>query len=286
MSRSGPLIDSPRWQTHLDDPRGRRARHRGGWLPFLTAVTTAIALFALAGYQVTGEPASLRLLGRFSAALVEIDRWLPEHVEDLKLNARDRAEGVVEIRDLPVRVTLPAQDVVVADPAELRRLIVSSMAASLREHGNAAFTDADGVQRSPGINQPSYWTATLLNERAHSFWLAALPFALLVLLAFSAGILHSGLSLPTVIASGAAFSAIASIAVWLLASAAAGSFGAPVDKEVLLIVRDGAWLGFRNAFAVFAAALGLVIIFRLLEGERPRSSLTPSTSYPRDFPRA
>jgi hypothetical protein len=259
-------------------------KRRGLLLPALTALMTAIALFVLAGYQVTTETAATRLLSRFSASLVEFDRWLPQHLEDLQLMARDRPEGAIEIRDLPIRVVLPARQVIGADETALRGPILSLMAGSLYEDGNGAFRDAEGKQRSPGVDQPSYWTARLLNEDAHGFWRAALPFTFLVLLAFCASVLHSGRSLAAVITVGAGFAALASLGVWLLASALSSSYSSPVDKEIMLILRDGAWIGVRNAFAVLGASLGLLFIFRFLEDERPRQALSSRTIYPPDSP--
>jgi hypothetical protein len=108
----------------------------------------------------------------------------------------------------------------------------------------------------------------LLTRGAHSFWTATLGIGVLVLLAFGASVLQSGRSLRAVIAVGAGIALAAAVAVWLLAGAASTGFSSPLDREVALIVRDGAWIGARNAFAVLAAAVGLLVLVRSIEGER------------------
>jgi hypothetical protein len=244
----------------------------------------AAALFALAGYQVTGEPASLRFLSRYSAALIEIDRWLPGHIDDLQLAARDRAQGFVEVRDLPIPVELPAGGVIAAEESQVRAQVLAVMARRLYEDGSGAFRDVGGVSRRPGYDQPAYWVSALLNRDAHGFWTAALPIALLLLLAFGASVLHSGRSLPGAIAVGGGLGLLASTAVWLLAELAEGAFSSPLDKEIALITRDGAWIGVRNAGAVLASSVGLVLLLRFLE--RERRPLRASSPYPPDLPPA
>ena len=261
---------------------------RNDLLPILAALATAIALFALAAYQITTERAAARLLGRFSAALIEVDRWLPEHKEDLELAARDRPDGMVNLGVLPLPVTLPAAQVIGSGETELRDLIVARMAGSLYEEGNGAFRDADGASRSPGIDELAHWAPLLLSQGAHGFWTAALPLTLLVLLAFSAAVLHSGRSLPLIIAAGASGAGVASALVLLIATVMRGWLSAPVDQEVFLILRDGAMLGARNAVGVLVAALGLLLILRFLEGERRREQqqeLSASPAGHPDYPR-
>ena len=245
-------------------------------LAAVTALVAAFVLFALAGYQVTSETAASRLLVRYSAALVEIDRWLPEHLADIELAARDRPNGTVEVRDLPIPVTLPASAISGAGETEVRARVLDVMAGLLYEHGNGAFRDAEGARSRPGYNEAAYWTALLLTRGAHSFWTATLGIGVLILLAFGASVLQSGRSLPAVVAAGAGFALVASVAVWLLAGAATNGFSSPLDGEVALIVRDGAWIGARNAFAVLAAASGLLVLMRSLEGERSELRATGS----------
>src|SRR3990170_9002882 len=164
---------------------------RGGAANFLAVLTTAVALFALAGYQVTGETAATRLLGRLGAALIEIDRWLPAHREDIDLLARDRPEGSVRLADLPIEVTLPASAVIDAEAAALRERIVAAMGEALYRDGRDAFVGEDG-DANLAVDEPVRWTASLLSRGAHGFWQAALALSLLALVAVVASFLMGG----------------------------------------------------------------------------------------------
>jgi len=238
---------------------------RGGLPGVFTALFTAIALFALAGYQVTSETAGERLLGRLAASLVELDRWLPAHREDIDLLARDRPQGSVHLTDMPVDVTLPAFAVVDADERQLRDVIMSIMGNSLWENGTSAFRDPDGNQRSLSVTEPVRWTTMLLDEGAHRFWTAVLALSVLLLLAFAASALIGARSPLTPVAIGAGVSAVLSLAAFLLASAASGVLDSAVDKEIMLIVRDGALIGLRDSLAIGAVAasiIGLLVLSR------------------------
>src|SRR6188474_2697914 len=120
----------------------------------LTTVLTVVALFALTGWQVTSDTASERLLGRLGGSMVELDRWLPAHVEDIKLQARDKDDGIVVVRDLPIEVRLPSSVVVEADEPYLRSLIVREMGRQLYRDGNDAFKENDGSTASLGVDEP------------------------------------------------------------------------------------------------------------------------------------
>jgi hypothetical protein len=245
----------------------------------VAALLTAASLFALAGYQVTSAEPATRLLGRLAAALIEIDRWLPAHREDLRLLARDRPAGVVAVRDIPVSATLPAEVVVTGDDAALREALVRSMGTSLYENGAGALRDAEGNPRKPPLTDPLRWAVTLLERDAHQFWRAAVPlFALLLVASVAGGLLFGGQPLAP-LAIGAAVSAMLSAAVWLLAQAGEGISKAPVDQEIMLALRDGAWIGLRNAGAVAVALAGLLVLVRSLTG-RDRSASAPAWDLP------
>jgi hypothetical protein len=245
----------------------------------LAAVMTAVVLFALAGYQVTSETAATRLLGRLAAALVEIDRWLPAHREDIDLLARDDPQAAVRLADLPIEVSLPAPDVIAAEPEVLRDRIVRVMGGVLYADGSGAFRGDDG-EGHLGIDEPARWTASLLSRGAHSFWKAALPLTLLVLLALAAATLHGGAApLPALIA-GAALAALASGGVWLLAQLGEALAASAIDREIMLILRDGAWIGLRDALAVVVAGIALRFLLNLARGDAPWPALQPPPDAP------
>ena len=241
---------------------------RGSVFPaFLVSLLTAVALFALTGYQVTSETAATRLLSRLAAALIEVDRWLPPHLDDLNLLARDRPDGFLRVPDVPIAVTLPASRVLNAEEDAVRGLLLETMGSKLYDEGAGAFIDAEGQARSPGIAEPVHWTVALLGRGLHGFWRVVLPLALVALLAAAGALLYLGQKvLPAAIAGGLG-GAAAAMLTYVLADLASRGFGSPVDQEIALILRDGAWLGVRNCLAVSAVALGLLLLLRLLSPE-------------------
>jgi hypothetical protein len=241
-----------------------------GKLPGLIAVgLTSLSLFSLAGYQITSAQPATRLLGRQSAALVELDRWLPGHREDLELLARDRPQNVLAVKDLPLSLTVSSATVLDPDPDALRRAIVRAMGVTLYQDGNTAFRDDQGNRRMPGLDEPIRWSADLLGRGAHGFWQAALALSLLVLLASVAAVLMSGNSPIMPLALGASLSTGLSLLVWLVAGGVEDAVGAPVDKEIMLSLRSGAWIGIRNAAAIAFVMVGLqLLISTFSRGDR------------------
>ncbi len=255
---------------------------RGGTPGFFAATLTVAALFCLAGYQVTSATAAPRLLSRLGVAIVELDRWLPNHTDDVQLLARDRPQGTVRLADLPVSVTLPASRVVGADLPTLRSLVYQEMGRTLYGDGNGAFRDREGNPRKPAITEPVRWTVVLLGKGAHNFWKAALPVSLLLAVAATAGVLMGGRSPLLSLAGGSVFATLSCIAVWLLADAASGLFGSAVDKETLLILRDGTLIGLRDSLAVALVTLSTLVL--LMTFGRDRLPFRTSTQRPPDAP--
>ncbi len=234
----------------------------------LTTVLTVVALFALTGWQVTGEMASTRLLGRLGASIIEIDRWLPAHEEDIKLVARDgESGGVMLVRDIPIEVRLPSALVIEADQSTLRTLITREMGRKLYEDGTGAFRDDEGETASLGINEPVRWTVTLLGSGMHGFWLAAMALTLLLVLAAAAAAMSTGGNPVHSIALGALIGAVASLAFWGLMSLADSAVSSAADREIVLILRDGAWMGVRNCGGVAFASGILAFLMSMGRGQ-------------------
>ncbi|HLF08287.1 MAG TPA: hypothetical protein VI789_02930 [Dehalococcoidia bacterium] len=260
-----------------------------GTLPSLIAAfLTALALFALAGFQVTSHQAATRLLGRQGAALIEIDRWLPAHRDDLDLIARDRPESVVALRDVPLNIVLPSTQVIDVDNRVLRATIVRAMGERLYTEGTDAFRNREGLPQKPGYDDPLRWSVSLLGESAHGFWKAALAVIALALLASIGGVLLKGASPLTPLAIGAGFAAVMSLLVWMLTDAIHSSLSAPVDQEIVLALHDGAWIGLRNGLAVAVVMAGMHILLASFSNrDRPWGSETwdlPDTEADPDAP--
>jgi hypothetical protein len=232
-----------------------------GPLPSLIATfLTALTLFALAGFQVTTHAAAVRLLGRQAAALIEIDRWLPNHKDDLELLARDRPQGVIAVKDLPLNIVLPSSQIIDVEEPVLRDTLVRSMGERLYDEGNGAFRNSQGNPQKPALDDPLRWSAGLLNRDAHAFWKLALAVITLALLASLMAVLLTGGTPLTPLAIGSGLAFLFSLAVWLLAGVLEGGLDSPVDREVALAVRDGAWIGLRNGLAVAVVAIGMRVL--------------------------
>ncbi len=231
---------------------------------FLLLLMTTITLIALTGFQVTSETAGTRLLGRLGVVLIEIDRWLPVHQEGLKLLARDRPEGELEVADLPVQVAIPSMLVLDADEVLLRSLISDAVGTSLYKNGTDGFATGEGQAGSLDLNEPIRWVVSLLNSGTHGFWQVVLPFTALLLALTLAAVLTSGGAPLPAIAFGAAAAAGISLIGWLLMELGNSSSDRALNRETFLILRDGFWIGVRNGVAVAVAAGALHFMVRSL----------------------
>jgi hypothetical protein len=246
----------------------------------LTTLLTIVALFALTGWQVTSSTASERLLGRLGASIVELDRWLPAHVDDIKLQARDKDDGIVVVRDLPIEVRLPSSVVVDADEPALRAMIVREMGRQLYNDGNSAFKENDGSTASLGVAEPVRWTVTLLSSGMHSFWLAAMALTLLLALAAAASVMSTGHPPVNAIAIGAVIGGLLCAAFWGLTQLIEGSAGSAADREIVLILRDGALMGLRNCGGVAFASGVLAVLLSFAHSREARTSYNPPPPSP------
>jgi hypothetical protein len=236
---------------------------RGSLTTLLAALLTAFTLLSLAGYQVTGDSAGPRLLGRLSAALVELDRWVPVHREDIQLVARDRPQESVLVDDLPVDVVISSEAALNADDEALRDLLRAAMGRELYEEGRGVLRDETGGTHL-SITEPVRWTVSLLSSGAHSFWSLVLIASAVLTLALYATMIPGRQSAWKPLVLGSAIAAVASFAVWLIANGSSSLFESSVDREIVLIARDGAWLGLRNALAVTAMSLAVLYLWRAL----------------------
>jgi hypothetical protein len=102
----------------------------------------------------------------------------------------------------------------------------------------------------------------------NAFWLAMLALCLILLLALAAALLLGRTSPLSAVVLGAGIAAGCSLAVWVLAFGAGFTFTSAIDKEIMLIVRDGASLGLRNAIGVGIIAVALQYLLRPLRAPR------------------
>lgn len=228
---------------------------------------TVVTLFALAGFQVTGETSGVRLLGRIGGALIEIDRWIPAHKDNIDLLSRDRPNAPLELPDLPIDVAIEAPQTLGESEASLNAAITRSMGVTLYNEGSGAVRDESGESHL-GVTEPTRWAIDLLTEDAHSFWRMSLIVTGLSLITLCIGMIWTRQSPLTALASGGAVAAALSLGVWLVAMAAYASVDGAINREIALVVRDGAWMGLRNGLAVLGIGVAASFVVSTLFPQR------------------
>ncbi len=233
------------------------------------AVMTALLLFSIAGFQVTGDTAGPRLLGRLASSLVELDRWTPVHRDDIQLLARDRPDDRVLIDDLPVDVLLPAEAVLAfnEDNLLLSELLRESMGERLYTEGRDVLQDDEGGTHL-SITDPVRWAVSMLSADAHSTWRLALIGTGLVTALFAGSFVLSTRSPLAPMTAGAGIAIVASFFGWLVGGGISSMFDSAVDKEIASIFQDSAWLGLRNSVAAGAILLALIYLNRTVLAPR------------------
>jgi hypothetical protein len=233
------------------------------------AVMTALLILSFSGFQVTGETVGPRLLGRLAASLVELDRWVPVHREDLQLLARDRSQELVLIDDLPVDVLVPSQTLLGLgeDDAALSILLRDAMGQRLYAEGRDALQGESG-EANLGVTDPMRWAVSMLSSDAHGTWRLFLIGSGLVTLLFAGSFVLSHRSPLGPLAGGAGIAVVVSFLGWLIFGGTTSVFDSAVDREIVRTLRDSAWLGVRNSLAAGGIALALWYLHRALVGPR------------------
>ena len=244
-----------------------------GVLPALfITLFTLVFLLSLTGFQVTGETAGPRLLGRVGASLIEVDRWLPAHAEELQFRAQDRPNATVHLPDLPIAAEMKASQVAGAPPDVMRDRVIQAMGMALYEHGTDALRNDSGAV-DLGVDEPVRWVTTFLDRNAHGYWLPPLLISGLLVLGLCLDFIRIGRSPLSLILVGSVMSTFFAVAAWLLATAGARVIDSGVDKEVMLIARDGAFMGLRNSVAVAAASIALMLVMRVTVQQPHRAAV-------------
>ena len=221
----------------------------------LVAFLTIVTLISLTGYQVTSETSAVRLLGRLGSALVELDRWLPAHREDVELLARDRPNQPLTLTELPIDVVIPVDIALEAPQPVLKATITEAMGQRLYDNGYRAIQDERG-ETHLGITEPLRWTIDGLDSSAHSFWRIALVITGGALLIVSVGLFWVRHSPLPGFAVGSGIAALLALGGWLVFTFFASSVSGALDEEIARVAIDGAWIGLRNSFAATAIGVG------------------------------
>jgi hypothetical protein len=234
-----------------------------GVLPsFFITFLTIVFLFSLTGFQITSHTAATRLLGRLGASLIEVDRWLPAHQEELQVRADDRPSGTVPLSGVPIDAEIQSSKVRGADANVLRDRVVEAMGEALYTKGTDAFrSDVGAVNLS--VEEPVKWATQLLQRDMHDYWLPPLAFAGIIIAGLCLDFIRVGRSPLSSILVGSLMATFFAAAGWIFATLANGVLESGVDKEVLNVARDGAFMGLRNSVTVGAAATALMLVLKV-----------------------
>lgn len=227
------------------------------------AFLTVVVMFTLAGSQATGETAGERFLGRIGGALIEVDRWVPAHRESIDALARERPDSPLPLPDFPMEVLLPAEAAIGATDGSLRDAVMQGMGATLYREGSSAIQDEEG-ESNLSMTDPVRWSVNMLNQNAHSFWQFSFVISALVLLAVCGGLIWMRQWPFVALAIGGGVAAGLSLAAWIFVQVMGASVGSAVDREIALVLRDGAWIGLRNGLAMLVIGLGAAFLMSML----------------------
>jgi len=235
---------------------------RGVIPSFFITLLTIVFLFSLTGFQITGHTAATRLLGRIGGSLIEVDRWLPSHIEELQLRADDRPNGTVPLAGVPIDAEIPSSKVRGAPPDLLRDHVVQAMGEALYTKGTDALRTESGAAKL-SVEEPVKWATHLLEEDVHDYWLPPLAFSGIIIAGLCLDFLRVGRSPLSSILVGALTSTLFAAAAWTFATFAESVLESGVDKEVMLVARDGAFMGLRNSVTLGAAATALMLVVKV-----------------------
>ena len=235
---------------------------RGVIPSFFVTLLTIVFLFSLTGFQITSHTAAPRLLGRLGASLIEVDRWLPAHQEELQVRADDRPSGTVPLSGVPIDAEIQSSKVRGAQPNDLRDRVVEAMGEALYNKGTDAFrSDAGAVNLS--VEEPVKWATQLLERDMHDYWLPPMAFAGIIIAGLCLDFIRMGRSPLSSILVGALMATFFASAAWIFATLAGGVLESGVDKEVIRVAKDGAFMGLRNSVTVGAAATALMLVLKI-----------------------
>ena len=123
----------------------RRARWPLGGLLVLDLV---ILLFVLSLANVTAEGPAQRSLGQSLAILTEIDAFLDDHLETLRLEAEQTEAASVVLPDFPVQVSISTEEILTSEREEIRALLLARSAERIHAEGVTVLREGRGAEIS------------------------------------------------------------------------------------------------------------------------------------------
>ncbi len=262
--------ESPqRAQTPPISEPGALWRSFGKWSVALGLFVALLALLtSLQLFQLTAKGASSRTLRRSVAALTEIDPLLDRNFDDLQRSAQNAGAGeTVELRDFPVSIPLPADEVRGMSKEQLRNVLLDRSADVMYSSGTAPLRDP----AASGGNIGRFSVAGLtqhglgfLRSRNHDI-LAVTTFALAALcavLAITLAAMCRGFgrlgSIGAVLVAASIPVVLGGIGARFYMRIASGSDTEYIQREFLEIGQGLAWIPIRDGAAF--TILGLVFL--------------------------
>jgi hypothetical protein len=145
------------------------------------------------------------------------------------------------------------------------------MGHALYNEGSGAIQDEEGATHM-AVTDPIRVAIDMLGQGAHSFWQLAVVLTAVILLAICAGMAWARQSPFPALAIGGVVAAGLSLFAWIGAQVLGSSLDSNVDREIALVLRDGAWLGVRNGIAAAVIGGGLAfVVSAALPARRPNN---------------
>ena len=126
------------------------------------------------------------------------------------------------------------------------------------------------------------WAVKLLERDVHHYWLPPMAFAGIIIAGLCLDFLIIGRSPLSSILVGALMATLFVAAAWISATLAGSALESGVDKEVMLVARDGAFMGLRSSITVGAAATALMLVVRITVSAPRAGTLRRQREWDRD----
>ena len=109
----------------------------------LLAVGGFLLILAISAYQVTEPRHSSRVIERGVASITDIDRYLAEHLPELRDQAAEQPHGAFALPDYPVRVILSGSELLELNDRQVREVVLRRASAVVHDQGINAFQEGE-----------------------------------------------------------------------------------------------------------------------------------------------
>jgi hypothetical protein len=231
----------------------------------LLTLDLAVLLFALSFANVTSDGAARRALGHSLAILLEVDAYLDDHYEALRLTASETDEDTVTPPDLPLDLAFTPEEVLAGDREAFRALLLGRAADLVREEGTRVLrtddADSDLLSTQSAVGEGM----DFLRPRPHRV-LTIVTFALAVaaaVLALPLALVSRGYGRLVAVGLSAVLAAvpflIAAVAVRFGLRLAADGADDYLVREFVTLAQELTWAPIRNGIIVSIGAGAMLL---------------------------